>query len=363
MTVKRTGGSIVQLEDGIFMIPARKKEGCNIYVLKGLEKIALIDVGMSGDHDFLCSSLAEIGLTIADVSIVVLTHEHIDHVGGVQSLPKNIVVAAHARAACKLQYNDQFSMMSGAFGTGKISAHVDIHLENGSLIDLGGLRLKTIYTPGHCSGAICLFEPSRGALFTADTIFAGGILGGIFASGNISDYINSLDRLSELKLEAIYPGHGPKSTRPTEDLERAIKGSSMLLSDTRDLFDSIKVGGSFDRIKRATVDYSRRAAERREDKRIPCHIAALVHLDEADHPVSVQNISLVGARLDRKIPAEKGSIVLLTLDSIGDLDCEVIAHIGSLTRLSIRKSSPDLKQLLAWLLEKRNAQDLSNSKA
>lgn len=349
MKVENTGGSVVQLEEGIFLIPGRKSGGCNIFVLKGSHKTALIDAGMPGDHEYLCAGLAEIGLAIDDVSLVILTHEHIDHVGGLRDLPKRIVVAAHTRAANKLQLDDSFSTMSGAFAAGRMSGHVDIHLEDGSLIDLGGIRLRTIYTPGHCSGAICLYEPTRGALFTSDTIFAGGILGGIFASGNISDYINSLERLREFRIVGLYPGHGRMSTKPAEDLARAINGSALLMSDTQHLFESINAKGAFDQIKRATVDYSRRAAERRQATRVLSTLQGLIRLEDADHPVGVQNISITGARLDREISVVEGNVVSMCLDFIGDLDCQVVAHLDGNTRLRFHKTSPGHGNLAAWL--------------
>ena len=73
MKVENTGGSVVQLEEGIYLIPGRKSGGCNVFVLRGRHKVALIDTGMPGDHDFLCASLAELGLSINDVGIVIVT--------------------------------------------------------------------------------------------------------------------------------------------------------------------------------------------------------------------------------------------------------------------------------------------------
>ena len=355
MKAEKGASSIVQLEDGIFLIPLRKSGGCNIFVLKGSRRIALIDAGLPDDHDYICSSLAEIGLTIDDVSLVILSHEHHDHVGDLPNLPKNTLIAAHSRAAIKLQLDDQFAMMSGAFRAGKTSGHVDIHLEDGSLIDLGGICLRTIYTPGHCSGAICLYEPNRGALFTGDTVFAGGTLGGIFASGNISDYISSLQRLREFRLVSMYPGHGRMSSNPAEDLNRAIGGSTLMLSDTRNLFESINTRGAFDQIMRATVDYSHRAAERRQNARIATSLRAWIHLNDGDHTVSIQSISMAGAKLDCEIGVAANEAVSVTLDAVGNLRCQVIAHVDGYTSLKFLKSSPDIENLAIWLRDKHQS--------
>lgn len=341
--------SVVQLDEGIFLIPGRSGGGCNVYVLKGTRKNLLIDVGLPSDYDTLCNGLGEIGLTINDIHMVVLTHEHIDHVGCLPNLPTHIIVAAHGRAASKIMLDDQFSMMSGAFKAGKVSSHIDIRLEDGALLDLGGIRLRVIYTPGHCSGAICLYELKTGTLFTGDTIFANGILGGIFASGNISDYISSLERLQEFRLVSMCPGHGRMSKNPVSDLERAINGSSLLMSDTQSLFDCIDIHGSFEHIMRATQDYSRQASERRGDLREPCDIEALVHLPDADHPVKVQDISISGARLDRKIQVDKDDVISITLTDIGNLECKVISHRNGHTQFTFLASSTDLSSLETWL--------------
>lgn len=353
MKPDNTGGSVTELDDGIFLIPGRKAGGCNVFVLRGKHKTILIDVGLPDDYGYLCAGLAEIGLTIDDVQMVILSHEHIDHIGCVPLLPSKIVVAAHDRAANKFLLDDQFSMMSGAFNTRAGTFHVDLHLEHGTTIDIGGIKLRTLYTPGHCSGAICLFEPNRGALFTADTVFAGGILGGIFASGNISDYINSLERLNELKLNAMYPGHGRMSSTPNSDIGRAIKGSRLLMSDTQTLFDSIDIGSAFRNIKNGAVDYSRRAAERRQSIRVSGTMSAVAHLPDADHSVETVNLSIDGILLDRLIPVAAKEMVTLTIDGLGDIECEVVDHQHGQTRLRLLKSVNGNEALKQWLQHKR----------
>ena len=349
MKPENTGGAVTRLDDGIFLIPGRKAGGCNVFVLKGTQKTILIDVGLPDDYDYLCAGLAQIGLTIDDIHMVILSHEHIDHIGCMSRLPSRIVVAAHERAANKFLLDDQFSIMSGAFNTRAGALHVDIHLENGTTIDIGGIKLRTIYTPGHCSGAICLYEPNRAALFTADTVFAGGILGGIFASGNISDYINSLERLNELRLASMYPGHGRMSSSPSSDIARAIKGSRLLMSDTQTLFDSIDIGSAFKNIKHGAVDYSRRAAERRQSKRVSGALTAVAHLPDADHLVETVNLSMEGILLDRMIPIGERDNIVLTIEGLGDVECELVDHEHGRTRLRLLKSASDPVALKDWL--------------
>jgi hydroxyacylglutathione hydrolase len=161
-------------------------------------------------------------------------------------------------AANKIGLQDEFVLMSKAFGHKVDDFHIDIHLHHGTLIDVGGYVLQTLHTPGHCSGSVCLYEPEQQLLFTGDTIFAGGTLGGIFPSGNISDYVGTLQQLRNMKIKEIYPGHGRISTDPAADFDRAIRGSIQLMSDTRALFSALDSRAEFGYIMKSIAAYSRR---------------------------------------------------------------------------------------------------------
>ena len=355
MAVKNTGGAVSRLDDGIFLLPGRSGGGCNVFLLKGSRKNILIDVGLESDRDHLEFGLSKIGLAISDIQMVLLTHEHMDHVGGIPDLPGNIVVAAHGRAADKVRLNDQFSIMSGAFGGGMRQFHIDFHLEDGMVIDIGDIRLKVIYTPGHSSGSVCFFEPNRGILFSGDTIFAGGILGGIFSSGNLSDYISSLERLREFRIHRMYPSHGRMSTNPIADVERAIAGSVALMSDTNHLFDSISVDKSFKSIMSATAGYSKRAAERRRDARFIIEADILLNLPDGDHAVGLVDISTQGAKLDRVVGLDIGKNISITLSEVWRIDCRVVSHDYGHTRLEFLPFVDGRDDILEWLEVKRQA--------
>src|SRR5260370_7029598 len=89
---------------------------------------------------------------------------------------------------------DDFSMLRKMFNEPPVPIDIDIWLEEGNLIDLGNFRLNVMYTPGHTSACISLFDQDQGLLFAADTLMPGGVMGGIFGSGSIADYIHSLNR-------------------------------------------------------------------------------------------------------------------------------------------------------------------------
>lgn len=248
-----------QLRENVFYLMGEPGSGgCKVYLVRGTRRNVLIDAGLPSDFPYLKGHLETLGLAPEQIDMVLLTHEHLDHCGSTPYFPDRTIVAAHPRAANKIDMLDDFVMGSDIYNLTPSSFHIDLQIPDDTLIDLGGCALRTIYTPGHVSGAVCFYEPDSKLLFTADTIFAGGILGGIFASGSNSDYQGSLRKLLSLRIDEMFPGHGRNSTTPHEDIERGIRTSEALTRETRALFNSMGHGNSFSYIFRGTAAYAAR---------------------------------------------------------------------------------------------------------
>jgi len=228
----------VELRPGIFQFPAQKP-GSHVYLIKGTSKNVLIDTGIAANFPVLEASLLELGLRASDIHFIILTHEHFDHIGATSFFFKTAVVAAHRLAANKIELQDEFVTMLKSLDTASVPFHADIWLEHDTTIDLGNYRLRTVHSPGHTSGCICLYEPNERLLFTGDTVFAGGTLSGIFSSGSISDYMNSLERLSTFRVDQFCPGHGRLSNSPEEDIRRGLEHARALFEDTKTLFEAL----------------------------------------------------------------------------------------------------------------------------
>jgi glyoxylase-like metal-dependent hydrolase (beta-lactamase superfamily II) len=227
---------VVELATGIYQFRG-EKPGSHVYLIKGDSKNVLIDTGVAGKFQVLKGRLAELGLRPRDINLVILTHEHYDHIGATAFFHQTAVVAAHRLAANKLELQDEFVTFLKRDQPSK-PFWVDVWLEDGSIIDLGNYELQVIHTPGHTSGCICLYEPRAGLLFTGDTVFAGGTLSEIAVGGNVSDYVNSVRRLSNLKIKQLYPGHGRVSITPDEDLPKAIVYAQTMLDDCKAFFEA-----------------------------------------------------------------------------------------------------------------------------
>ena len=82
-------------------------------------------------------------------------------------------------------------------------------------------------------------------------------MGGVFGSGSISDYIQSLERLKGLDSKILLSGHGRLSDTPQDDVRIAIQRSHGLLSDTAQLFDALDARSNFEPIMQSVRDLNK----------------------------------------------------------------------------------------------------------
>lgn len=140
-----------------------------------------------------------------DIKTIVLTHCHYDHIAYVKEIRDmcGAEVCIHGLDAPGLiEPSINLSMMFGERGPNIVP---DIILSEGD--EIGGLTV--IHTPGHTPGGISLYNADEMVLFSGDTVFADGGFGRYdFPGGNLEQLKNSIERLSELDVEGLYPGHG-----------------------------------------------------------------------------------------------------------------------------------------------------------
>jgi hydroxyacylglutathione hydrolase len=152
--------------------------------------------------------------TNLEISQILITHAHIDHVGAVAALVDeySCPVLMHAEAEPMLkQLPTQALMMGLRFG--KVPA-VDHHIEDEEVLEVGGLKLASLYTPGHAPGHLAFYVESEGVAFAGDALFAGSVGRTDLFGGNMEVLLRSItERLLTLPDETkVYPGHGPATT-------------------------------------------------------------------------------------------------------------------------------------------------------
>jgi glyoxylase-like metal-dependent hydrolase (beta-lactamase superfamily II) len=248
--------SLIQATEDVYQIRF-KNRAANAYLVRGSKRTIMIDVGLSSNYPHLLECLHHIDCPPDKIDMLILSHEHLDHIGAAYHFHGRSIIAAHRLAANKIMLRDDFSMLRKMFNEPPVPIDIDIWLEEGNLIDLGNLRLTVMHTPGHTSACISLFDQDQGLLFASDTLMPGGVMGGVFGSGSIADYIQSLERLKGLNSKILLSGHGRLSDTPQDDVRIAIQRSHGLLSDTAQLFDALDARSNFEPIMQSVRDLNK----------------------------------------------------------------------------------------------------------
>ncbi len=168
-------------------------DGTNSYVLRATDgPVVVVDPGP--DDAGHLGALAGTG----PVDLILITHQHVDHTEGAETLHR--LTGAPVRAA-----NPRH-------------CHGGAILADGERIDVGGLTIDVVFTPGHTADSVCFHLPfdtrpgsqgPAGSVLTGDTVLGRGstVIG--IPDGTLADYLASLRRLAALGPLAVLPAHGP----------------------------------------------------------------------------------------------------------------------------------------------------------
>jgi len=148
-----------------------------------------------------------------EIGSIIVTHAHIDHVGGVAALVDEYAcpVLMHAEAEPMLEQLPTQALMMG-LRFGKIPT-ADRHIGEGETLEVGDLRLRPLYTPGHAPGHLSFYIEDEGLVLSGDALFAGSVGRVDLPGGSMEVLMRSIEeRLMTLPDETrVYPGHGPQT--------------------------------------------------------------------------------------------------------------------------------------------------------
>jgi len=232
--------TIDQIDKDTFIISEyRHWEETHCYLLIGSERSLLIDTGLG------ISNIHEQVTCLTDNPVTAAaTHIHWDHIGGHEYFPD---FYAH---------EDELNWLNGEFPLTmeQIKEMVvdrcdppegyDVEkykffqgsptrvLKDNDIIDIGGRCIKIMHTPGHSPGHICFWEKERGYIFTGDLVYKDTLFA-YYPSTDPEAYLKSLERLSELPANRVFPAHHSLDIHPEiltrmRDAFRQIRGEGKL---------------------------------------------------------------------------------------------------------------------------------------
>ena len=215
----------------------------NTYLIKGKEKNLLIDTGLNFTQTFqsLCEGLSQADVKPEELTHVLLTHFHVDHVGLIPRLKeasKDIKLSIHQVEAelSKIMsenfgdYNEKMGVFLKANGAPssiafnlqhfhpafftpqayRELASAEFPLQDCQKIRVGDYSFQVLWTPGHSPGHICLYEGSQKILISGDHLLptiTPHVAQFMDDMDPLTDYLNSLEKIKNLHVETVLPGH------------------------------------------------------------------------------------------------------------------------------------------------------------
>jgi glyoxylase-like metal-dependent hydrolase (beta-lactamase superfamily II) len=182
---------------------------CSIVGDENSREAMIIDPG--DDIDAVMEIVARHQLQVKQI---VVTHAHIDHVGGAMKLKQltGAPILLNQNDSDLLRMMDTQAAWLGMRPPGKVA--IDQSITSGDTVKAGAVEGQVLYTPGHTEGSICLYFEAEKRLFAGDTLFAGSIGRTDLPGGSYDKIMRSLHE-SVLALPdetVVVPGHGSLTT-------------------------------------------------------------------------------------------------------------------------------------------------------
>jgi len=198
------------------------QQNCSLVWCETTRRAALIDPG--GDVERLLAAVDQAGVKLEKL---LLTHAHLDHVGGTLELARKLNLPILGPQEADAFWLDLLPDQARMFGFPPAEAfRPDQWLNDGDVVELGSLRLEVLHCPGHTPGHLVFYDSASQHAFVGDVLFRGSIGRTDFPRGDHAALISAIQtKLFPLGDDvAFVPGHGPMSTFGEERLHNPYVG-------------------------------------------------------------------------------------------------------------------------------------------
>ena len=243
-------GKIQKLSPSVRRIVAQNPNpftfhGTNTYIL-GQGKVAVIDPGPDLDQHV---NAIKSGLKGETITHILITHSHDDHWPAYVALQKSGAGKTYGHYPKEIDRPDLGEQPGGATGSGQEEKYDEsgfvpqVSVASGEIISGDNWNVECVYTPGHAPNHLCFRFPEEKILFTGDHVMGWSTSVISPPSGNMEDYLNSLDLLLQGDDEVFWPAHGPFIDDPKPFVKAFIEHrkdrEDQILSALAEGFDNI----------------------------------------------------------------------------------------------------------------------------
>lgn len=186
------------------------EQNCTVLWCETTRQAAVVDPG--GDLDRILAVLEKEGLSLA---MILVTHGHIDHAGGVADLAERLQVPVEGPAEADRFWIEGMSQQSRMFGFPNVRSFEPTRwLQDGDKVKFGEVELEVLHCPGHTPGHVVFYHRPSKLVVVGDVLFQGSIGRTDFPQSDHAALIRSIkEKLFPLGDEVDFiPGHGPMST-------------------------------------------------------------------------------------------------------------------------------------------------------